>query len=67
VLGKGVPERVLAEVVERAAAAGCDTVRLSYRDTGVNRAATGFLATLGERTSAAGRRLRVVAEAAVPA
>lgn len=59
VLGKGVPDLILAEIVDRAAAAGCDTVRFSYRDTGENRSATEFLAALGDRSARSGAVLRV--------
>ena len=49
VLGKGVEEHVLQELVDRAAANGCDALVLRHRDTGENRTATAFLATAAAR------------------
>jgi hypothetical protein len=63
VLGKGVPDLILAEIVERAAAAGCETIRFPHHDTGENRAAAEFLATIGDRPASA---LRLLVEA-IPA
>lgn len=58
VLGKGVEDLVLDEIIDRAAAAGADTVTFRYRDTGENRSATGFLAAVAGRPA----RLRVLTE-----
>jgi len=64
VLGKEVEDAVLAEVVERAARAGCDTVVVGCRDTGVNTAALRFLRAAAARvwTAGSGQAVRVRVE-----
>jgi hypothetical protein len=64
VLGKGVEEAVLGEVVARADRAGCDRVLVRYRDTGQNAAAVRFLAAAAGRAwpAPSGRELPVVSE-----
>jgi predicted enzyme involved in methoxymalonyl-ACP biosynthesis len=49
VLGKGVEEHVLRELVDRAAAHGCDTLMLRHHETGANRTSTAFLETATQR------------------
>jgi predicted enzyme involved in methoxymalonyl-ACP biosynthesis len=49
VLGKAVEEHVLQELIDRAAARGCDTLVLHHRDTGANGTATAFLETAARR------------------
>jgi FkbH-like protein len=64
VLGKGVEEGVLREVVARADQAGCDRVLVRYRETGRNAAAVRFLAACAGRAwpAPSGRELPVVSE-----
>jgi hypothetical protein len=61
VLGRGVEEHVLRELVDRAAAHGCDTLVLRHHDTGENRTSTAFLeaAVRREWRAASGAIVRV--------
>jgi GNAT superfamily N-acetyltransferase len=60
VLGKGVEDTVLVELVERAAARGCRLLLLNYRRTGDNHTALAFLAgAAGHRRSATGQPVEV--------
>lgn len=61
VMGRGVEDTVLDEIVRRAGDSGCDTVELRWRDTGRNRVAVEFVeaAALRTWTSPTGRAIQV--------